>query len=898
MPSLSRAPLALPPGSGELGSASASARASAVAALGEAPRPEHAGALFGALSDPSALVRRRAVEALANLAGAHERAGGTVRRVLTRRLGVDPEADLRRQIAEALTRLDGRPRPGDLAGGPANDTARAADGARRPGGPTARPRRRRAGGRGGQSPSLAVEAVYEGLFLDRGRPSYVDDDDYAYCACCEEPYYETIPFPLPASDGLAPLGPVEALVQRLTFELHDDQDERLARRPLAANLLPLSAYERLCESVKRAPARVGTPAGLGSAAATLPELAKLSRLRREGLTPVEPDWAALKGPLLAALSASPPAGEAELEATALAFHEAAAEGPPSLRRALASAGWHEGWAPVACWLLSAELGDWRTRARQARGSSLAFQTMREAAGARDAYEPLLARALERGWRSAAEALPLLTFGGGSMRSLDYPEVRVVSHVALVELTPEQERELADLAEALRHQRRLLDDLWHGPEAFFQSISPGRWGALDPGARDALLGQLRRSMVAYVGLRRVPSLAGARLRRAHLLNYWQRPGPRPHESAAAGDADPLGDRDARALEGFVLALSAELHQPYSNDEAAQATLKELLIEAARVAASCYAWQGLPDVRRGELASAARLIDALLRCFDHAPRELAQALALDPAQGLPRLRGGQAGGLERRFRRLHREALRGRKAKGGEGVTYVCRPLPKHQALGRGELGRDCSSRSVPFRALSPHHVYYGIFDQEGRQLPGYLTVYEAWARTKAEPARPVLCLETVNEPKGLLGGAQQDLLVLFEAVAQSRGLGPGLVLVNDRGTWNYSNGAELARCRRARRGEPAWLSPADPVVWRIYQQYSGEARYYTAFDERDDGSLPRHDGEAPSHEPQILLAPFDPRHDAVRPENLAEAGRLASLPARELRVTCRDDRGKPLGFVSG
>ncbi|HEU4405348.1 MAG TPA: HEAT repeat domain-containing protein [Polyangiaceae bacterium] len=913
MPSLSRAPSTPPPGLGELGSASASARASAVAALGESPRPEHAGALFTALDDRSPLVRRRAVEALAGLARAHERARGTIRRVLTRRLGADPEADLRRQIAEALAQLDaprcggarpglpprgGRPPAGaprsDATAAPANDTTRPA--APVPANDTTRPRRPRAGRGGRRPPPLAVEALlYEGIVIERGERDCYDtyDEDY------DERSYDTPPSALPASDGLAPLGPVEALVQRLTFELHDDEGERLDQRPLAARVLTPSAYGRLSGLVKRAAPEGGAPPSRpGSAAATLPELAKLARRRREGLTPVEPDWAALRAPLLEALAAAPPAGEADLEALVLALHEALVQGPATLRRALARGAWHEGWAPLACWLLSAELGSFRSRARQARGSSLALQNLREAALGRDLDEPLIARALERLWRPASQALTLLAFGGGSMRSLDYPEFRVVGHVALVELGREQEQELAALAAALTHQRQLLSELWRGPEALLRALAPELWGALGAEAQSALVGQLRRSTVAYMGLRRVPALAGVRLRRSHLVEYWQRPGPKPHESVTAGDVDPFADHDARATEGLVAALLAELHQPYADDEALQAGLKELLIEAARAAATCYAWQGLPYLQRGDLASAARLIDALLRCFDHAPRELAQALGLDPAQGLPRLRGGQAGALERRFRRFHREALRGRKAKGGEGVTYVCKPLPKDQALARGELGRDCSSSSVPFRALSPHHVYYGIFDEAGRQLPGYLTVYEAWARPQGGPARPMLCLETVNEPKGLLGGVQQDLLVLFEAIAESRGLGPGLVLVSGHGTWNYSNGLELARCRRARRGEPAWLSPADPVIWRIYQRHSDEARYYSAFGENDDGALLRHDGEAPGREPRVLLAPFDPAHDVVQPENLAEARRLAALPRREPRVTCRDEQGNPLGFISG
>ena len=96
--------------------------------------------------------------------------------------------------------------------------------------------------------------------------------------------------------------------------------------------------------------------------------------------------------------------------------------------------------------------------------------------------------------------------------------------------------------------------------------------------------------------------------------------------------------------------------------------------------------------------------------------------------------------------------------------------------RGNLGGDCSSGSVPLRALSPHHVYYGVFEN-GEQQRGYMTVYEAWAEVWDEPARriPVLCLETINVPMRIFNAVQQDLLLIFEAIAWSRGLVGGLVL---------------------------------------------------------------------------------------------------------------------------
>jgi hypothetical protein len=175
----------------------------------------------------------------------------------------------------------------------------------------------------------------------------------------------------------------------------------------------------------------------------------------------------------------------------------------------------------------------------------------------------------------------------------------------------------------------------------------------------------------------------------------------------------------------------------------------------------------------------------------------------------------------------------------------------------------------------------------------MTVFEAWALVDGE-TRPVLCLETINEPRQLLAGVQQDLLVIFEAIARHRGLSPGLVLITQHGTWNYTNGTELFRCRRARQGQPAWLAPADPVVWRAYELSTGEASYYASFaaGSREALLLPQERSAA-----MVLLAPFDPEQDTIQPENREEARRIEALPRRGLRETCRTSAGLA-GFVSG
>jgi hypothetical protein len=172
----------------------------------------------------------------------------------------------------------------------------------------------------------------------------------------------------------------------------------------------------------------------------------------------------------------------------------------------------------------------------------------------------------------------------------------------------------------------------------------------------------------------------------------------------------------------------------------------------------------------------------------------------------------------------------------------------------------------------------------------MTVYEAWARLESGERRPVLCLETINVPIRTFDAVQQDLLRIFEAIAISRGLEPGLVLITNIQTWNYQNGEILKQSRRFRQGTPVELAPADPVSWNIYRLQSDEANQYTAFP--IDGRKPRAYGAAPFR----ILAPFDPQQDAVEPENLAEAQRIEALPPRRLVVTARSQEGVE-GFIS-
>lgn len=874
-------------------------RLAAVQQLGEQPRPELLPALLGALRDPEARVQVEAAGALVRAGEGHDELRGTIRRALAGAVRQGGSPGVKRAAAAALAALDAL--PAGQAGGKAPGReveARASEGAGQGEAPVQGPNRRVAPGFKSMS---AQQDVTGAATLADGYEGVDDEHGHQGCPCCQELWVESAPFALQeAADGLASLGLVEGLVALHHGALHPEQTGQEPPRLLhlvdAATRARLQALVRVDAGVVLPPgveaflAKYGLEYRPSGVAGSVGEVALRSVLRERQVTPVgEVDWAAVERGLLGALRGEPAAGA---ELVVLAFHEAIFFGPGELREALARAPWGEGWLPLAPWLSAAlGLGEVGELLRGARGSWLALRCMRrwQVQGRRWALSLDQARVSGAGQALGA----VLASGGGSLESLDYPEFSLVCRAELVELGREQGLSLFALAARLCDLQASFFSPSRGLSWLLSSVSPGVWGGLSAEVRGELVSTLQRSAAAYVLLRRVGGFETARVRRSQLVDFWQKPGaPR----LGGGWAWLLQQAPPdRLVEGVVLALLSELHQPHGEEEGQQAGLKELLIEAARAAAVLHGWQGVALPGQGDMAAAAEAIGAMVRCFDHAPLELLQALGMDQRQGLPRLQGGRVGALEGAFRAVYREALRGRKKASGESTTVLCRPISKQEALYRGDLGRDCSSRSVPLRALCPHNVYYGLFSGDGEQLPGYMTVFEAWATDASGEKTAVLCLETINEPRGLLSGVQQDLLVIFEAIAAQRGLA-GLVLSVGQGTWNYQNGHELARCRRARAGASVWLSPADPVAWRLYAARSGEGNQYSSF-EHQQGTLLLGELREPSMA-MPRLAPFAPGLDRVQPENLAEAGRLSGLLRAALRVTCRGQGGEALGFVSG
>lgn len=508
---------------------------------------------------------------------------------------------------------------------------------------------------------------------------------------------------------------------------------------------------------------------------------------------------------------------------------------------------------------------------------------------------------------------LLLAGGGTLRRMDYPAFTLVCRPSITLVWLETFSQLVILAGQLVALHNELSSLTRASLArwitdTYNSLSD------DPLPEEMGLSislALEHHAIAYLVLkeqvlRDAFQAAPFRLRHKHIQRFWADQAGGNSEAAAdiPETWSALGKAFGSELlkEGLAHALLDHFKDDWgvTGDQAHQ--LKETLLILLRSVAIAYRlnapWQPPygGHLREEDLEHAQEVAGFIIQQTENAPLELAQALLIDPQQGLPRLAGGQVTVLERSCRRLVKETagVSQEKISGAEARVFTCQPISKIRALDRGDLAGDCSSGSVPMRALSPHHNYYGIFEN-GEQQRGYMTVYEAWATEVSKKGEiitgerlPVLCLETINVPMRIFDAVQQDLLVMFEAVAKSRGLAEGLVLITGLGTWNYQNGEMLRQSRRFRQGQAVRLFPADPASWNVYRLLAPEAQHYTAFFGDTPGS--RSSGSF------RLLAPFQAGVDLIEPENLAETQRIAALPPKQLRMTARGEDG-PAGFIS-
>ena len=423
--------------------------------------------------------------------------------------------------------------------------------------------------------------------------------------------------------------------------------------------------------------------------------------------------------------------------------------------------------------------------------------------------------------------------------------------------------------------------------------PSWWAHPD---QEAVLKQVMDDARAYVLLRHERP-GRTRIARKILRRFWRRPdaseAPSLRELGAVYGAE-------RVIEGLVQGLLTHLVDGAPPSSTARPRDKQIAVRALRQL--CLAWGftepdsltcRADDGRRSleaadgwmdesEVRDRLRQLDGMLH---QVPGEVAVALGLSDSHGLPMLLGGARTELERQMMAVVSDLapqLSQRADVATPGVVYELRPLPKVEAVLRGDLGGDCSTSTVPFRCMSPHHTYYGVF-LDGQPQRGYLTVFEAWARQPDGAMAPSLVLETINIPISLFDSVQLDLVHLVEAIAHQRGLASRIAMVRAWWAWNYSNGRALQASRVCRGGSDTAIDPADPACWATYRDLMPyESNTYSPFVQNDP--VPR------------LLAATDPTVDGLQPENAVEAARIRAL-VRKTPIPTAWEGDRVVGFIS-
>ncbi len=513
--------------------------------------------------------------------------------------------------------------------------------------------------------------------------------------------------------------------------------------------------------------------------------------------------------------------------------------------------------------------------------SLAFEVdpqLRLGSEDRDALDALcgstlaIALAVENRTHAWPRSVPplLLQLGAGTLARQDYPTFALVSRPAVHAVSEKLEAALRDSVAQLAAMSEAVQNLETG------SVLAALVGGPLPIPTD-LTDRITRHACAYATLAAQVLPPGTLIRRRHIRRFWQR-----KDTSQADPPQTLAELRSRyGGDPLIVAVAHALLDAMRGDAELAETLtpaqRLCLREALRHLSLLYrrAEQVGPEPRD--------LVDHLVQALENAPLELSDALGIHQPQRLPRMAGGARTNFEESVRRQIRSATGFRSDGSGEDAIrrYECRPLSKAAALKRGDLAGDCSNDVVPNRALSPHHIYYGVFE-DGTQKRGYLTVFEAWGRTRAGERHRVLCVETINVPLATFDAVQPDLLRLFDAVARSRGLQAPVVVIDDVGTWNFGNVYTIKQLRRYRGGSEVFVEPADPVLWLAYEKLSGEAGRYCAFS---------------ANTPMRQLSAFDADLDRVQPENVAEAERLEAMIPHRPVTTAHGYDGEPIGFIS-
>ena len=440
---------------------------------------------------------------------------------------------------------------------------------------------------------------------------------------------------------------------------------------------------------------------------------------------------------------------------------------------------------------------------------------------------------------------LLNFGAGTLAAPDYPVIHLTCRPGVRAVSEEMALQLAQ-----------LEGVWQGDLARLdEARSMADILSLDETeALDEALESLDRDVRAWCTLRHVVFAGDPHMpiRRKHLRRFWRR-AERLEDPVPETLSDTLHAHGRDGLiAGIVGALQIIVRSPADADHPLHS---EAGVRCLRRVAALYR---APD---GDEDHPAAIADRLFHAVHVAPQEAAEVIGLAPGVGLPTLSGGARTPWEHQVSRALHAAMGGHMGVEDDAPLrrFELRPLGRLESLSRGDLGGDCSSHTVPLRALLPHRTYYGVYE-DGVQQRGYIGVFEAVADVDSGRFAPVLCLETVNVPMREFDSVQLDLLTLFEAVARQRGLEHGLVLATGRGTWNYANEQTLTWTRRFRQGRQVYLDAIDPAVHAVYEQVTDEAGVYDS-----------------TYSEQTWLAPFQPGVDVVLPENLAEARRIENLP---------------------
>jgi hypothetical protein len=265
---------------------------------------------------------------------------------------------------------------------------------------------------------------------------------------------------------------------------------------------------------------------------------------------------------------------------------------------------------------------------------------------------------------------LLAAGGGTLRHMDYPEFTITCRpgVRLVKL--ETLSQMVELSRAILFIHGLLDSHQQMQivlelAEYYQDVYHE---TIDTGVLERVFQVLERHAIAYLTLkekvlREQFEITPFRLRRKHIHRFWS-----DYTAGNLGELEVPSSFQTLAsqypIDALKEALAHALLDHFKDDWGSPETqahkLKEILILLLRNVAVSYRanvpWlpEAFEDITEEDLTHADELAHFLIQQTRQAPLELAQALMIDPQQGLPLMYGGQVSPRERACRKIIREA----------------------------------------------------------------------------------------------------------------------------------------------------------------------------------------------------------------------------------------------------